>query len=70
MSNILYLNKELYKKNTLERAAIDYASLASVVINDSDRYWELVFSDCLVSSKRTMNEFENYVIDLSVQEGV
>lgn len=70
MSNKLYLNKELYKKNTLERAALDYASLASILINEDDRYWELVFSDCLVSCKRTMNEFENYVIDLSVQEGV
>lgn len=66
----LYLNKEIYNRKLIVQAITDFLQLAIIQLSESDRYWICSFKQCKVSASRIINEFENYLIDLSNQEGL
>ncbi len=44
---------------------MDYKKLAKIEIEEADGYWICTFLQCTYGLKRTMLEFENYLIGLS-----
>ena len=65
MADILYLAKELFEEGKVRRALEDYRALADIHMKIESNHYICTFKDCKYDEKRTMMEFENYVIDLS-----
>lgn len=63
--NRLRLNRILYKKETIIKAIDDFNELASINLNINEHYYICEFNSCYYDSHQTINEFENYLIDLS-----
>lgn len=66
--NEILLRKELYSLATISRASEDYKNLAQISIEDTDEYYKTVFHKCKYNEQLTMDEFENYLIDLTVKK--
>ena len=64
MSNSLFLNKQIYCLQYIERAVQAYRSIATIKIVPDKGYWVCVFEDCVYDNETTKREFENYVIAL------
>ncbi len=67
MSELL-LRKELYSLAIISRASGDYKNLAHISIKDTGEYYKTVFHNCKYNEQLTINEFENYLIDLTVKK--
>lgn len=67
MSELL-LRKEIYQRKYIEQACAEYQSLADLEIRDFGSYYEVAFQNCIYPKKVTMDEFENYLIDLMVKK--
>lgn len=67
MKNKLLLNKELYNKNSVLDTVATFAALAEISVTEAEQYYELSFRNCKVDEKRTIREFENYVLTETIQ---
>ncbi|MBQ4529616.1 MAG: HxsD-like protein [Lachnospiraceae bacterium] len=67
--NKLYLNRKIYDKKFILQAIADFSQLALIQLSEKKEYWVCSFKNCKVSTNRTINEFENYLIGLSNREG-
>lgn len=65
MADILYLTKELFEEGKIWQALEDYRALADIHIEIGNDNYICIFKDCKYDVKRTIMEFENYLIDLS-----
>lgn len=61
---ILKVCKELYSYDNLIEAAQAYADIVDIRIEDKDFFWILYFTNFQYGAKRTVKEFENYLIGL------
>lgn len=68
MENKLFLNQDLYGRKSIQEARMDYKKLAKIEMEEADGYWICSFLQCTYGLKRTMLEFENYLIGLSNRE--
>ncbi len=64
MNNTLNLSKEIYTQSKIEKAIKDYQSLCEIELEENVKYFSCIFNNCKYSMDLTINEFENYVIDL------
>lgn len=62
--NELKLSKDIFEVNAIENAILQYKDICIISKNENSDYYTLIFSDCVYSVEETINEFENYVIDL------
>ena len=69
MSNVLLLNKELYRKAEVLNAAEAFSGIAVIRVGEEDIYWKCCFDKSKASIERTIHEFENYLIGLACKEG-
>lgn len=58
------MNKEIYSENTIKKAVTDYKDYARISVSESDKYWDIDFSDFKYDGEQTVSEFENYLIGL------
>ena len=61
------LPKEIYSENCIKKAIADYNALAEIDYAQNDNMWEISFAKCKFDEIRTLNEFENYLIELENQ---
>lgn len=64
MINSLSLSKSIYYKKAIIKAVLDYKHLCKIKIIETDNYFICNFSNCKYDIKKTMLEFENYIIDI------
>ena len=63
MSN-LKLNKEVFDMQAVNKAKCDYKQLAKIQVEETKEYIDIEFIECKYGERRTMAEFENYVIEI------
>ena len=69
MSDELRLIKELYSCDEICDAINAYAEIADISVVEGEKYCKCVFADCMYDSKKTMSEFENYLIGIANRKG-
>ena len=47
----------------------DYKRIAAIELVDNGNHYLCVFQNCVVDSKRVINEFDNYLIELMNARG-
>lgn len=62
--NKLILRKEIYGDNSLKEAIKAYKKITKIKVKDEKEYYVLKFYFCKYDLKRTMMEFENYLIGI------
>lgn len=62
--NELKLSKDIYEVIAIENAILQYKDICTISKTENSEYYILKFNDCIYSEVETINEFENYVIDL------
>lgn len=62
--NKLYLSKDLYKKDAIEKTVMAFSDLSTITAYDDSDYYICVFDKCTYEASVTIKEFENYLIDL------
>ncbi len=67
--NKLKINKELYFLSNISKAIDDYKNLATINLIQDQKYYILDFMNCKFDSLITINEFENYLIDMANNRG-
>lgn len=70
MNNILFLNKILYTEQQVRLAIYAYSDLARIRLDSNGKYWRCEFFQCQYEEKRTILEFENYLIELCNSVGI
>ena len=65
--NELKIPKEIYNRTILKEACYDYSNIADIKLEENENYCFLTFLNCKYSVGVTIEEFENYVIDLQVK---
>lgn len=63
--NKLELSKFLYKREIIIKAINDFGELALITLDTKENYYICVFNSCYYDVQQTVDEFENYLIDLS-----
>ncbi len=66
---ILDLSKEIYAPSAVDGAIIAFNHLADITRIDRRDSWKICFRKCKYNEKRTVFEFENYLIGLENQNG-
>lgn len=64
--NRLTLNKDIYTIEAIDLARIAFAHLSQITYECNDIYHIFTFDKCEYDVQVTMNEFENYVVNLMV----
>ena len=60
----LKLTKSVYSIDNIQKAILAYRGLARINLHESRRDWHLSFHHCKVDKTKTIDEFENYLIEL------
>lgn len=60
----LILCKEIYSRENILSTISAYRDYATIILNDVNDKYELIFRKCKYSKKITIKEFENYLIGL------
>ena len=60
----LKLSKEIYEKDKILTAQLDYENYANITVLEENDSWILGFDKCKYGEERTVKEFENYLIEL------
>lgn len=63
-------NKEVYYKKIIFHAINDYRDIASITLEEQNQYFICTFLDCKYDRIETINEFANYLIELSNSRGI
>ena len=66
IDNKLYLNLEIYTLSDIIKCIKAYDKAAYIEFRKDGRYYVCEFTQCKVDSIRTMREFENYLIYMSL----
>ena len=61
----LVLKTEIYDRVTVAQAALDFKQVATIGVSHEPESIICTFSNCVYGEETTMNEFENYLIDLT-----
>ncbi len=61
---ILKLSKEIYDDRAINMACKDYKEYARIIVKNNNDSYELLFDKCRYDKRRTILEFENYLIGL------
>lgn len=64
--NKLTLNKDIYTIEVIDLARIAFGHLSEIIYDSNEKYHILDFEKCEYAPEMTMNEFENYVVNLMV----
>lgn len=62
--NKLKLNINIFNITHVKKAVKAYKDICKIEIDQIGSYIVCEFTDCIYDSKETVNEFENYIIDL------
>ena len=65
--NELLLTKEFYTEEYVRKGCTDFAGLADISAAADKNYYRIQFDKCIYPDSITIQEFENYVIDLMVK---
>ncbi|MDO4297671.1 MAG: HxsD-like protein [Lachnospiraceae bacterium] len=65
MNDSLWLNKELYRKSTIQQALKDYSGICEVQLLEEQNYYVCRFLRTVPERGLTMKEFEDYLISLT-----
>lgn len=65
--NKLYLHKEIYLRNAVEEAVDAFKNLAEIILEESENYYCLSFTNCKADPCITIKEFGNYVLNMTIQ---
>ena len=69
MNDGLLLLKEIYSIDRIRQTCNAFSDLAEITVTDSNKYWKCEFAECRFDYKKTICEFENYLIGVSNKEG-
>lgn len=61
------LAKEIYEMTAIRRTIREFSALADISVCESREHYTCTFANCKYSITQTMQEFENYLIDLCYQ---
>lgn len=68
MINQLKLHKDIYKKNKIYQACMDYKKIADIQIQETDNYFICIFLKYSLDIELIKKEFANYLIVLNIKE--
>lgn len=68
--NKLILNKDIYTSKAIDMARIAFGHLSEIIYESNEKYHILTFEKCEYDTHITMNEFENYAVNLMVNKNV
>ncbi len=57
-------SKHFYTKKSIDMAVKDYTKIATINVSDVGEYYVCLFSNCKTSPEITINEFDNYLIEI------
>ena len=61
--NRMTLQKEIYQKSAIEKAIQAFSQIATIRLTEEDeKYYMLMFEQCMADPQRIMDEFGNYVL--------
>ena len=60
----MQLNLEIYSESSIEKTCEVYKEYASIKLKRKGKYITLYFNKCKYDSEITMQEFENYLINV------
>ena len=66
---ILELSKEIYSSIAIDNTITVFNHLATINKTETRHTWKLLFRRCKYDEKRTILEFENYLIGIENQNG-
>lgn len=64
----LILSKEFFQKRSILEGMKDFSNLGTLEMQETQPSWKIIFSACRYDSEKTMQEFENYLIDKEVTQ--
>lgn len=64
-SNELKLNKKIYDLSDVDCSVRSYKNIANITVHQDECYIICKFTNCVYELTQTINEFENYLIQLS-----
>lgn len=60
--NSLSLHKEIYKEEAVKKTIQAFASIAVISYTSENGYFVIQFEKCRLDLRKTIDEFENYVL--------
>ncbi len=67
--NEVCISKLLFRETSLRIAIDAYASIATIMYEDYPDCWALSFSKCRYDIRRSIREFENYLLSIEATNG-